>query len=193
MIVQSIGSPLVGPSRQRRLRATHMSRTLRACRGESERSLAERRGGSGRAERRARTPMTRATGARRRGRWRARPAAVLHAASASTAGRRARRLHLGQHVLDAPVGTDDERAALVAVVRPPVVRLLDPDAVCIGQAMASSDRSRYGRPYFSRNFAWLFTLSGETPKTSTPVSVTRDQLSRRPQAWAVQPGVSSFG
>ena len=37
------------------------------------------------------------------------------------------------------------------------------------------------------------TESGETPKTSTPVSTTRPKLSRSEQAWAVQPGVSSFG
>src|SRR5918998_4551392 len=54
----------------------------------------------------------------------------------------------------------------------------------------SSDSRRYGRRYFSLNFTWLFTLSGETPKTSASASATRDQLSRRPHACAVQPGVS---
>ena len=57
----------------------------------------------------------------------------------------------------------------------------------------SSDRRRYGSAYFSRNFTWRFTLSAETPKSWTPVWVTRDQLSRSPQAWAVQPAVSSLG
>jgi len=37
------------------------------------------------------------------------------------------------------------------------------------------------------------TLSADTPKSSASILVTRDQLSRRPQAWVVQPGVSSLG
>src|SRR5690606_35922265 len=58
---------------------------------------------------------------------------------------------------------------------------------------SSSARSVKGRLYFSRNFWWLLTESGLTPRTRAPVFSMSPIRSRRPHACFVHPGVSSLG
>ena len=58
-------------------------------------------------------------------------------------------------------------------------------------AWSWSDRSGKPSEYFVSNFFWAAGLSGLMPRIA--VSPTSPRMSRRPQAWVVQPGVSAFG
>ena len=73
------------------------------------------------------------------------------------------RLHAWQDVLDAPLRADDEARPLVPMYWRPPNDFSTHTPKASATRWPTSESSRYGNAYLSRNRTWLFTLSGETP------------------------------